>query len=160
MPTTKNIERQMVSVGDPISQITTTSSTIFQDDIVDESILIGPSKRSSQEQPKPIHVLPVTKTSPTKVKHSPKFNKVKMNNPTSRAKYLSTLRSKMKKESKRTLAESICTSQYVVEQKRITKKEKNQNTYEEMKRAFYGKKVSLLHSEQNAAMVQMILEEF
>ena len=161
MPTTKNIERQMVSVGDPISQITATSSTSFQDDIVDESLSIGPSKSSSQEQSKPKHVLPVTKTSTTKVKHSPKFNKVKMNNPTiSRAKYLSTLRSKMKKESKRTLAESICTNQYVVEQKRITKKEKTQNTYDEMKRAFYGKKISLLNSEQNAAMAQMILEEF
>ena len=161
MPTTKNIERQMVLVGEPISQITATSSTILQDSNVDESLSIGPSKSSSQGQSKPKHVLPLTKISTTKVKHSPKFKKLKMNNPRiSRAKYLSTLRSKMKKESRRTLAESICTNQFVVEQKRITKKDKNQNTYDEMKRAFYGKKNSLLHSEQNADMIQMILEEF
>ena len=131
-----------------------------QDSIVDECLSI-PSKSSSQEQAKPKHVSPVAKTSITKVKHSPKFNKVKMTKPKiSRTKYLRTLRSKMKKESRRTLAESICSNQYVVQQKRITKKAKIRNTYDEMKRAFYHKKDSLLNSKQDADMLQMVLDEF
>ena len=132
-----------------------------QDSIVDENLSIGPSQSSIQEQPKPKHVSPVAKTSITKVKHSPKFNKVKMTKPKiSRTKYLRTLRSKMKKESRRTLAESICSNQYVVQQKRITKKAKIRNTYDEMKRAFYHKKDSLLNSKQDADMLQMVLDEF
>lgn len=132
-----------------------------QDSIVDENLPIGPSQSSNQQQPKPKHVSPVAKTSSTKVKHSPKFNKVKMTKPKiSRTKYLSTLRSKMKKESIRTLAESICSNQYIVQQKRITRKAEIRNTYDEMKRTFYHKKDSLLNSKQDADMLQMVLDEF
>ena len=166
-PANLNADVNCMTDSDPkVHSKTTTKTDNFQDGLVTKGLSIpnesiGPSKNSIHKQLKSKHILKVAKLSSKKFQHSPKFNNVKMNGPKiSRAKYLNSLKSKMKKESKRTLAESICPNQYVVEQKRITKKTKFQNIYDEMKRAFYRKKDSFFSSEKDADMIQMIFDEF
>ena len=126
---------------------------IVPDEIINENRSTVNSISPSPKINKNKKIKKISKNTIEKSKHLPKSKNITV----PRSKYLSTIKSRMKKESKRTLSESICQSQYVIEQKkRIAKKTSVENQFVAMERAFYEDKISVI---QNSELIQM-LEEF